>query len=229
MTEFAVQTRNLTKYYGKQQVLNNVSLSIPKGSIFGIVGPNGAGKTTLLKILCGITKPNSGDVFVFGEKLNQKNIKKIGALIESPAIYGNLTASENLLLHALLSGLGAREINRALEIVGLDTGKKVASKFSLGMKQRLGIAIALLGDPEILVLDEPTNGLDPIGVQEMRELIISLKESGKTVIVTSHILSEVEKIIDKLVIIHKGTIKYDGDFDRNQDLEKLFTSIIRGF
>jgi len=229
MNEFVLEARNITKYYGKNLILKDVSLKVPKGSIFGIVGPNGAGKTTFLKIISGITRQNSGEVIVFGERLNRKSLNKVGALIEYPSIYGNLTAEENLLIHTLLMGIEKDNIHKVLDIVGLkDTDKKIVSKFSLGMKQRLGIAIALLGDPEILILDEPTNGLDPIGIQEMRELIVSFKERGITVIITSHILSEIEKIIDKIAIINNGQIKYVGDYSKDKDLEKLFMDVVRG-
>ncbi|MFN6991648.1 MAG: lantibiotic protection ABC transporter ATP-binding subunit [Fervidobacterium sp.] len=225
----ALEARNITKHYGKHLVLKDVSLKIPKGSIFGIVGPNGAGKTTFLKILSGITKPNGGEVLVFGKKFNRSVLKKIGSLIEYPSIYGNLTAEENLVIHTMLLGIEKDNIKKVLNVVGLEnTDKKIVSKFSLGMKQRLGIAIALLGDPEILILDEPTNGLDPIGIQEMRELILSFKERGITVIITSHILSEIEKIIDKTAIINYGEIRYVGDYNNNENLEKLFIDVVKG-
>lgn len=229
MREYVLEARNITKYYGKHLILKDVSLKVPRGSIFGIVGPNGAGKTTFLKILSGITRQNSGEVIVFGERFNRRNLNKLGTLIEYPSIYGNLTAEENLIIHTLLMGIERDNIKKVLNIVGLEKAdKKIVSKFSLGMKQRLGIAIALLGDPEILILDEPTNGLDPIGIQEMRELILSFKERGITVIITSHILSEIEKIIDKIAIINRGEIRYVGDYNKDENLERLFIDVVKG-
>ncbi|MCX7903608.1 MAG: lantibiotic protection ABC transporter ATP-binding subunit [Caloramator sp.] len=229
MRECVLEAKNITKYYGKHLILKDVSLKVPRGSIFGIVGPNGAGKTTFLKILSGITRQNSGEVIVFGERFNRRNLNKLGTLIEYPSIYSNLTAEENLIIHTLLMGIERDNIKKVLNIVGLENAdKKIVSKFSLGMKQRLGIAIALLGDPEILILDEPTNGLDPIGIQEMRELILSFKERGITVIITSHILSEIEKIIDKIAIINLGEIRYVGDYNKDENLERLFIDVVKG-
>ncbi len=229
MAENVLETRNITKYYGKNLVLRNVSLKVPRGSIFGIVGPNGAGKTTFLKILSGITRQTSGDVLVFGKKFDRRVLSRIGSLIEYPSIYDNLTAEENLTIHTLLMGIERNNIENVLNMVGLENvDKKIVSKFSLGMKQRLGIAIALLGNPEILILDEPTNGLDPIGIQEMRKLILSFKERGITVIITSHILSEIEKIIDKIAIINCGEIRYVGDYNKDENLEKLFIDAVKG-
>ncbi len=229
MGEYVLEAKEISKYYGKHLILDNISLRIPKGSIFGIVGPNGAGKTTLLKILSGITKPTKGEVIIFNERLSKNTLNKIGTLIESPNIYGNLTAEENLTIHALLMGIEKSKIQKVLNTVGLNkTGKKIVSKFSLGMKQRLGIAIALLGNPEILILDEPTNGLDPIGIQEIRDLIFSFKQEGITVIITSHILGEIEKIIDSVAIINQGKIVHVSDYNKKEDLEKLFFNVVKG-
>lgn len=184
MSNLIVETRGLTKYYGKHLAANDISLKIPRGSIYGLLGPNGAGKSTTLKMLTGLLYPSKGEIFVFGEPWQRKHLERIGALIESPALYGNLTAVENLLIHTKLMGLPEERIYEVLEIVDLkDTGKKLASQFSMGMKQRLGIAIALLGYPELLILDEPTNGLDPIGIQELRELIRSFpkRDNGNSI------------------------------------------------
>lgn len=228
MGDYILEANNIEKYYGKNLVLNNVTLKLPKGCIYGLIGANGAGKTTLLKTICGLTKINSGEIIIFGEKFSREHLKRIGALIESPAVYTNLTAKENLLVHALIMGLDEAEIGRVLKIVGLDDQrKKLVSQYSLGMKQRLGIAIALLGDPDILILDEPTNGLDPISIQEMRKLLKSLKENGKTVIVSSHILREVEQIIDYVSIISSGEIIYSGKLKENENLEEIFFNVVK--
>ncbi|MEQ6359822.1 lantibiotic protection ABC transporter ATP-binding protein [Thermoanaerobacter thermohydrosulfuricus] len=227
--EYILETKNLKKYYGKQLAVNDVSLKIPKGSIYGLLGPNGAGKSTTLKMLTGLLHPSSGEIIVFGEPWQRKHLERIGALIESPALYGNLTAVENLLVHTNLMGLPKERIYEVLEIVDLkDTGKKLTSQFSTGMKQRLGIAIALLGRPELLILDEPTNGLDPIGIQELRELIRSFPKRGITVILSSHILTEVSQLVDNIGIISDGELKYQGEMSHDEDLEALFMQVVKG-
>jgi len=228
MAELILETRCLKKYYGKQLAVNDVSLQIPRGSIYGLLGPNGAGKTTILKMITGLLHPSGGEIIVFGEPWDRKHLGRIGALIESPALYGNLTAFENLLVHAKLIGLPKERIYEVLEIVELkDVGKKLVSQFSMGMKQRLGIAIALLGYPELLILDEPTNGLDPIGIQELRELIRSFPEKGITVILSSHILAEVSQIVDHIGIISQGELKFQGKINLAEDLEALFMKVVR--
>ena len=187
--EMMLQTQNLCKYFRKQKAVNNVSLNIEKGQIYGLLGPNGAGKSTTLKMLTGMMKPTAGKIYFDGKLLDRKDLSKIGALIENPPIYENLSARENLKVRQLLLGTDENRIDEVLQIVSLtNTGKKKAGQFSLGMKQRLGIAMALLGEPELLILDEPTNGLDPIGIEELRELIRSFPEQGITVILSSHIL-----------------------------------------
>lgn len=229
MTEYILETKNLKKYYGRQLAVNDVSLKIPKGSIYGLLGPNGAGKSTTLKMLTGLLHPSSGEIIVFGEPWQRKHLERIGALIELPALYGNLTAVENLLVHTKLMGLPKERIYEVLETVDLkDTGKKLASQFSMGMKQRLGIAIALLGYPELLILDEPTNGLDPIGIQELRELIRSFPKRGITVILSSHILSEVSQLVDHIGIISDGVLKYQGKISHDENLEVLFMNVVKG-
>lgn len=229
MSNLILETRGLRKYYGKQLAVNDVSLKIPRGSIYGLLGPNGAGKTTVLKMLTGLLYPSNGEIIVFGQPWQHKHLERIGALIESPALYGNLTAFENLLVHTRLMGLPKERIYEVLEIVDLkDTGKKPAAKFSLGMKQRLGIAIALLGQPELLILDEPTNGLDPIGIQELRELIRSFPQRGITVILSSHILAEVSQLVDHIGIISDGELKYQNKTSHDEDLEELFMKVVKG-
>lgn len=205
---------------------NDVCLRIPKGSIYGLLGPNGAGKSTILKMLTGLAKPSAGEILVFNEPWQRRHLRQIGSLIESPALYGNLTADENLSIYANLVGLGREIIRHVLELVELqDTGKKLASQFSMGMKQRLGIAIALLGEPQILILDEPANGLDPLGIQKLREFIRSFPEKGITVILSSHILTEVSQIVG---IISTGELRYQGEIGPDEDLERLFMNTVKG-
>jgi len=229
MSKLILETRGLNKYYGEQLAVKDVSLKIPRGSIYGLLGPNGAGKTTTLKMLTGLLYPSSGEIIVFNEPWQRKHLERIGALIESPSLYGNLTAVENLLVHSKLMGLPKERIYEVLEIVDLkNTGKKLVSKFSMGMKQRLGIAVALLGHPELLILDEPTNGLDPIGIQELRELIRSFPQRGITVILSSHILTEVSQLVDHIGIISDGELKYQDKMTHDEDLEKLFMKVVKG-
>ena len=197
-------------------------------SIYGVLGPNGAGKSTFLKMLTGMIRPTSGEILYCGRKWTRADLLNIGALIEEPPIYENLTARENLKVRTLMYGLPESRINEVLDIVKLtDTGKKKAGKFSLGMKQRLGIAIALVNNPKLLILDEPTNGLDPIGIGELRELIRSFPQKGITVILSSHILSEVELMADYIGIIAKGKLWYEEKIDKDRDLENLFLDVVR--
>jgi len=158
MAEYAIRTHNLTKYFGRQLTVDNIALEVPRGVIYGLLGPNGAGKSTTLKMLTGLVRPSGGQIEIFGEPWQRRHLQRIGALIEEPALYGNLTAAENLSIHTTIMGLPQSEIDRVLEVVDLQGSKdKRTAKFSTGMKQRLGIAIALLGNPEIVILDEPTN------------------------------------------------------------------------
>jgi ABC-2 type transport system ATP-binding protein len=219
----------LTKYYGKQLSVDNLALRVPAGSIYGLLGPNGAGKSTTLKLLTGLIRPNAGEIQVFGEPWQRRHLQRIGALIEEPALYGNLTARENLLIHTTIMGLPKTEIDRVLDLVNLKgTESKLVSRFSTGMKQRLGIAIALLGKPELLILDEPTNGLDPLGIQEFRRLVRSFPKMGITVILSSHVLTEVAQVVDHVGIITEGHLCYQGPVRHDTDLEKLFIQVVRG-
>jgi len=228
MQKYSLETKNLCKHFGKQQAVNNVSLKVQTGTIYGLLGPNGAGKTTTLKMISGLLHPSSGEILIHGEKWERKHLEEIGALIEAPALYGNLTAKENLLVHTKLMGLSKNSINDVLETVDLkNTGKKLSSHFSMGMKQRLGMAIALLGNPKLLILDEPTNGLDPIGIQELRQVIRSFPKKGITVIVSSHVLTEISQIVDHVGIISDGLLRYQGAISQEEDLEALFMKIVR--
>ena len=207
------ETKNLCKYYGKFKALDGVDMSIPKGSIYGFVGKNGAGKTTLMRLMCGLQRPTDGEYTLFGIKNTDSQItsirNKMGAVVETPAIYKDLSAYDNLKLQCLNVGMpDFNEIPELLKLVGLDNvGKKKAKAFSLGMRQRLGIAVALCSHPDFLVLDEPTNGLDPQGIIEMRELILKLnKEQGITVLISSHILDELAKLATHYGFIDHGKI-----------------------
>ncbi|ATA58745.1 lantibiotic ABC transporter ATP-binding protein [Geobacillus stearothermophilus] len=227
MEEYMLETRHISKAFGKQLVVDDVSIKVKKQTVYGLLGPNGAGKSTLLKMLTGLLRPTKGEIMINGHPWSRKDLKDIGVLIESPALYGNLTAHENLLVHAKLLHLPESRIQEVLNIVGLEnTGKKKASQFSLGMKQRLGIAKALLNHPKLLILDEPTNGLDPLGIQDLRKLIQSFTENGITVILSSHILSEVKQLADYIGIIQNGKLRYEGKIDESQDLEKLFVDVV---
>ena len=209
-----VETRGLCKQYGQAMRVKQLNLSVPEGAVYGFLGPNGAGKSTTLKMVLGLARPTAGEITVFGKPVNPRNriaiLKQVGSLIESPSYYGHLTGEENLRIVQTLRGAPERDIKEVLSIVRLDgqKGKQVAH-YSLGMKQRLGLAAALLGFPRLLILDEPTNGLDPAGIQEMRELICSLPgQFGMTVLVSSHLLSEIDQMADHVGIIREGELVF---------------------
>ena len=212
MSDYLIETKQLTKTYGDQAAVKDVNLHVKKGRIYGLLGRNGAGKTTIMKMILGLTSITSGEVDVFGQNIkgHEKRIyPRIGAIIETPGFYPNLTGTENLEIFARLRGTAApNAVKNALKVVGLPyKDKKLFSKYSLGMKQRLGIANAILHDPELLILDEPTNGLDPIGIAEMRDFIKHLSaERGKTILISSHILSEISLLADDIGIIDHGTL-----------------------
>lgn len=222
------KTIDLCKSFSGQMAVNNISLNIEKNSVYGLLGPNGAGKSTTLKMITGILKPTSGSIEFDGHLWKRNDLEHIGALIEMPPLYENLTAYENLKVRTTLLGLDDARINEVLQIVQLtNTGKKRVGQFSLGMKQRLGIAIALLNHPKLLILDEPTNGLDPVGIEELRELISSFPAKGITVILSSHILSEVQQIADHIGIIAGGILGYEGKLNANENLEQLFMDVVK--
>ncbi|KOS68578.1 lantibiotic ABC transporter ATP-binding protein [Lysinibacillus contaminans] len=226
--EYILQTINLTRKHRKETVLNNLTIQVRKNTIYGLLGPNGAGKSTTLKIISGLLKPTSGEVIFDGHNWSRADLIHIGSLIESAPLYGNLSAKENLSVLTTILGLPKERIQEVLEIVGLtNTGNKSVRNFSMGMKQRLGIALAILNNPKLLILDEPTNGLDPIGIQELRQLISSFPEQGITVLLSSHMLSEVEHLADDIAIISNGNLGYEGKYNSNEDLETLFTDIVR--
>jgi len=222
-------TEDLTKTYHGQNVVDRLSLAIPENTVYGLLGQNGAGKSTTLKMIMGIAKPSKGEILYKGKPWQRKDLSEIGALIESAPLYGNLTAHENLLVRTTALSLPKTRIDEVLCIVGLTgTGKKKARQFSMGMKQRLGIALALLNHPKLLILDEPTNGLDPLGIQALRELIRSFPAQGITVILSSHILSEVENTVDEIGIIANGRLGYQGALPGDTaSLEALFMDVAR--
>lgn len=206
-----LSVQNLTKHYGSIRALNGVSFDVPKGSVFGILGPNGSGKTTLLGIVMDILRPTSGSFQFFGKQPDADTRKQIGTLLETPNFYHYLSGERNLRIAAEIKQRGSDQIEKVLKTVNLHQRKDSKfSTYSLGMKQRLAIASALLGDPEVLVFDEPTNGLDPVGIAEIRELIKQLATEGKTIIMASHILDEVEKVCSHVAIIQKGDLKTVG-------------------
>lgn len=228
---------NIRKDYGKVQALKGVSFSVPKGSVFGILGPNGSGKTTLLGIIMDILKATSGSYQLFDVVPNETHRSRIGTFLETPNFYHYLSAVRNLKIAAAIKEKGLEDIPRVLEMVNLTHRKDSRfSTYSLGMKQRLAIASCLLGDPEVLILDEPTNGLDPVGIAEIRELIKKLHQEGKTIIMASHLLDEVEKVCTHVAILKKGELVVTGDVNEilanddiveigAADLEKLKVSV----
>jgi ABC-2 type transport system ATP-binding protein len=203
----------VTKFYGRIRALNGVSFEVPQGSVFGILGPNGSGKTTLLSIILDVLKANNGNFLWFGHPGSPEQRRKIGSLLETPNFYHYLSALDNLKITQSISGRGnEKDINEVLKKVKLYERRKSRFKtYSLGMKQRLAIAAALLGSPKVLVLDEPTNGLDPVGIAEIRELIVELKNSGHTIIMASHLLDEVEKVCTHVAILKTGDVITTGD------------------
>jgi len=206
--EIILKTTNLTKQFGKKMAVNNVNMTIEKGDIYGFIGKNGAGKTTFMRLVLGTAFSTKGSITLFNGMPLEKARHRIGSLIEGPGLYKNCTAYENLKRFSLIYGGTEKEIQEILQLIGLDnTGKKKAGKFSLGMKQRLGIGIALLGNPEFLILDEPVNGLDPAGIKEVRDLILRLNHEKKvTILISSHLLDELSKVVTKYGIINDGNL-----------------------
>ena len=219
-----VELDNVSFAYRKNEpVLDNIAMEVPKGSIYGFLGANGAGKSTTLRLILGLMKPQEGKISMFGENIKNsypKHLQKVGSMIESASLYEHLSATDNLKIAGKYFGLDNSTIEPILELVKLkDAKKKKVKHFSTGMKQRLGLAIALQHDPELLILDEPTNGLDPNGIIELREILHRLSEQNKTILLSSHILSEVEKIVNRVGIINEGSIAFEGSLQQLQ-LEK---------
>ncbi|MCB6202807.1 ABC transporter ATP-binding protein [Extibacter muris] len=237
-----LRTNHVTKRYGSRPVVSDLSMTIHKGDIYGFIGKNGAGKTTLIRMITGLAAPSDGNMLLFGKPDLLEGRRKIGTVIESPAFYPGMTARENLIAQCRLQGEDSAQVDEILALVGLDdTGKKKARNFSLGMRQRLAIGIALIGTPELLILDEPTNGLDPEGIKEIRELILKLnKEKDITVLISSHILGELSKFATRYGIIHQGRLIEEftedelwercrtSDTHAAMDLEEYFLTKIGG-
>ncbi|MBQ9886554.1 MAG: ATP-binding cassette domain-containing protein [Lachnospiraceae bacterium] len=229
-----LETRNLTKYYGTAKVVDHVDITINKGDIYGLIGKNGAGKTTVMKLILSMVKPSEGSIVLFGEDVSEMSgiNNRIGALIDNPAFYPFFSATENLEYYRRAKGLPSNiDINKLIKEVGLEEAEnKKYKNFSLGMKQRLGIALALLGDPEFLVLDEPINGLDPEGIKEIRDLLIERNSKyGTTIFISSHILSELSQLATKYGVVHKGKILDEiKSSELTTDLETYFLETIRG-
>ena len=225
---YCLETKDLSHSFSAgASVLNNICLQVPKGSIYGFLGPNGAGKTTTLRLLLGLIKKQKGEISIFGKSLQQNRtevLKQIGSMIETPSLYGHLTAKENLLVLQKIYQCPLSRIDEVLQTVGIaGTGRKKVSQFSLGMKQRLSIAVALLHSPSLLILDEPTNGLDPYGIIEIRDLLKRLnEEQGITIIISSHLLAEIEKLVSHVGIISKGNMVFQGSL--NELTEKQYAS-----
>jgi bacitracin transport system ATP-binding protein len=217
--EYIIETKNLSKYYKNKKAVDGVNIHVRKGDIYGFLGQNGAGKTTTIKMIMGLIKPSNGEVSLFGQRIElgqNSHYGRIGSVIEAAGFYPNLTAAENLDIHMRLMGVTNRNyLNEALELTGLTEVKnKKVKGFSLGMKQRLGISRALLHRPELLILDEPTNGLDPVGIKEVRKLVLDLSEKRKiTVFISSHILSEIQQIATVIGIIHNGALIEEIDYE----------------
>ena len=235
---YILETNHLSKQSGNIYRVNDLSMTVPENCVYGFLGPNGAGKSTTLKMILGLIHPSQGSIKLFGTVMNSANrlsiLRQTGSLIENPGGYGHLTGLENMQIIQKLKGVNEAEISSALKTVRLyDQRDKKLSNYSLGMKQRLGIAMAILGNPKLLILDEPTNGLDPAGIQEMRQLICSLpKERNMTVIISSHLLSEIEQMADQVGIIHHGRMLYQGslaDLETHGDkLEDVFLEMTGG-
>ena len=229
---YCVQTRQLShSFSSRAAVLQQINLQVPTGSIYGFLGPNGAGKTTTLRLLLGLVKKQQGEILIFGKPLEKNRVgilKHTGSLIESPSLYGHLTAMENLALLQKIYRCPRKNMHEVLHLVGLEnTGNKKAGQFSLGMKQRLGIAMALLHNPELLVLDEPTNGLDPNGMIEIRSLLLKLnQQQGITILLSSHLLAEIEKLVSHVGVINKGLMMFQGTLEALKNKQQENVSIV---
>ncbi|MDU2584648.1 MAG: ATP-binding cassette domain-containing protein, partial [Anaerococcus prevotii] len=225
-----LEVNNLKKSYNNKTVLDIKSLDIEEKTIYGLIGKNGAGKSTLMKLILGLVKKDEGRIKIFGKEINSKNQKtfnkNFGALIESPSFYDHLSGYENLEIVCQLKGVNKEEIRKTLDMVGLNNvGDKKAREYSLGMKQRLGIAMALIGNPKLLILDEPINGLDPQGIEEMRNLFKNIvKNTTTSILISSHILDEIEKISTHIGILREGNLVYNGSLEEYRRLHPPFIS-----
>jgi lantibiotic transport system ATP-binding protein len=222
-----IEVQRLSRRFGATQAVNQLYLQVPPGCVYGFLGPNGAGKTTTIRMLMGLIKPDDGSIYIFGRPLKQNHyeiLSRVGSLVESPALYPHLTGSENLELIRRLTGGDRKEIQRVLAVTGMEKdANRPVKDYSLGMRQRLGLAAALFGQPQLLILDEPTNGLDPAGIHEIRELICGLPKEGITVFLSSHMLSEVEQMATRIGIIQSGRLIFQGSPD---ELRSRFTDYV---
>lgn len=220
-------TKELGKNFKNKHVLNQINIHVPEGKIYCIMGPNGAGKSTLLKMISGIEKPTEGDINFKGENWKREDLKTIGSLIEEPGLFDNLTVEDNIKLKLKLHHIENKDQEQILNMLGFgDHNQEKVKGFSTGMRQRLGIALAFMGNPDLVVLDEPTNGLDTFGIHELRELLMLEKKQGKTIIIASHMLSEIQKVADRIAILGNGELLLEEDYDQKTDLEDLFISTL---
>lgn len=221
-------TKELGKNFKNKHVLNQINIHVPEGKIYCIMEPNGAGKSTLLKMISGIEKPTEGDINFKGENWKREDLKTIGSLIEEPGLFDNLTVEDNIKLKLKLHHVENKDQEQILNTLGFgDHNQEKVKGFSTGMRQRLGIALAFMGNPDLVVLDEPTNGLDTFGIHELRELLMLEKKQGKTIIIASHMLSEIQKVADRIAILGNGELLLEEDYDQKTDLEDLFISTLK--
>lgn len=221
-------TKELGKNFKNKRVLSRINIHVPKGKIYCIMGPNGAGKSTLLKMISGIEKPTEGSIIFKGKDWKREDLKTIGSLIEEPGLFDNLTVEDNIKLKLKLHHVENEDQEQILNTLGFgDHNQEKVKGFSTGMRQRLGIALAFMGNPDLVVLDEPTNGLDTFGIHELRELLMLEKKQGKTIIIASHMLSEIQKVADRIAILGNGELLLEGDYDQKTDLEDLFISTLK--
>ena len=220
-------TKELGKNFKNKHVLSQINIHVPEGKIYCIMGPNGAGKSTLLKMISGIEKPTEGDINFKGKDWKREDLKVIGSLIEEPGLFDNLTVEDNIKLKLKLHHVENKDQEKILNTLGFgDHNQEKVKGFSTGMRQRLGIALAFMGNPDLVVLDEPTNGLDTFGIHELRELLMLEKKQGKTIIIASHMLSEIQKVADRIAILGNGELLLEEDYDQKIDLEDLFISTL---
>lgn len=220
-------TKELGKNFKNKHVLSRINIHVPEGKIYCIMGPNGAGKSTLLKMISGIEKPTEGDINFKGKDWKREDLKVIGSLIEEPGLFDNLTVEDNIKLKLKLHHVENKDQEKILNALGFgDHNQEKVKGFSTGMRQRLGIALAFMGNPDLVVLDEPTNGLDTFGIHELRELLMLEKKQGKTIIIASHMLSEIQKVADRIAILGNGELLLEEDYDQKTDLEDLFISTL---
>lgn len=220
-------TKELGKNFKNKHVLSQINIHVPEGKIYCIMGPNGAGKSTLLKMISGIEKPTEGDINFKGENWKREDLKTIGSLIEEPGLFDNLTVEDNIKLKLKLHHVENKDQEQILNTLGFgDHNQEKVKGFSTGMRQRLGIVLAFMGNPDLVVLDEPTNGLDTFGIHELRELLMLEKKQGKTIIIASHMLSEIQKVADRIAILGNGELLLEEDYDQKTDLEDLFISTL---